>query len=117
VFFRSFIILVNLCFKFLFLGFENKFVSHIIVAVFTFEHDENLCLMLFFAGPSSLISYQSDHAHGIGMQYSNQVSKLYGMHWMIPCSARSLASSSTTQAHQQTQQQVFNSFLLLKFVE
>lgn len=59
-------------------------------------------------GRSSLISCQPDYAHGTGIQYSNQVSKLYGMHWMIPCSARSLASSSATQARQQTEQKRHN---------
>lgn len=56
-------------------------------------------------GTSSLILCQPDHAHGIGMQHTNHVSKFYGMYWMVPSSARGVASSSATQTHQQTQQQ------------
>uniref|UniRef100_A0A0D6QYG0 Mitochondrial import inner membrane translocase subunit Tim21 n=1 Tax=Araucaria cunninghamii TaxID=56994 RepID=A0A0D6QYG0_ARACU len=53
----------------------------------------------------SQVPHQIGNAHGIEVKYSNEVSNLNGIHWIVPFSVRTLASSSATQSSQQTKRE------------
>ncbi|GLJ23951.1 hypothetical protein SUGI_0455340 [Cryptomeria japonica] len=56
-------------------------------------------------GFSSQICEQIGSAHGMEVNCKNKVLKSNGMHWMLPFSVRTLASSSATESNHQTKQE------------